>query len=765
MKQTLLLVLILLGSLGIALAHNATLSGTVFSSYNGQPMAGATVSLKGTDSVTTTNAAGYFEFKEIPARDYTLLVERKGYYTIERTVDLKPEQELKLSIYVYPELITLPEATTLVARNTQAASSEVISGADLLTRPRNTAQDMLRLVPGLFIAQHAGGGKAEQIFVRGFDCDHGTDVATFVDGLPVNMPSHGHGQGYADLHFLIPETVNKMEISKGPYKAQYGNFATGAAVQFKTYDSLERNLATVEFSNTPTNRAFSGTRVALMAGIPTGTSKLSSYVAAEYAYAPGYFKNNAQFHRYNLFGKVKAYLSSSTSLTFSASGFGASWNASGQVPDRAVNDGTISRFGSIDPTEGGTTQRQNFNLQLQHFHNNRQLNMQVFVSRYRFKLFSNFTFFARDSMNGDEIEQDDARTVVGFNTTYGIYNHLGKINTKTTVGIGYRTDIIDNALWFAAARKRLAPSQQARVFENSMNGWIKQDFEFTPWFHADVAARFDYFLFDVDDKLPTDTLHQNYSGINYQVLPGYKLNLVFTPVKNLQLFINSGIGYHSNDARGVVRNASTHLLPAAYGNELGAEVNIANRAVISLALWSLENTSELVYIGDEGTTEDNGSSRRYGMDVSTRIQILKWLVFDADFTIARSVFTSKVFGKRLATDYYVPLSPFITSTAGLTLRHKTGIRASLRYRYMHNRPANEDNSIVARGYCVVDAGIGYERSKYALNLTVENLLNTKWNEAQFATESRLRQEEAPVDELHYTPGTPVALKLAFSYFF
>nr|MBP6731469.1 TonB-dependent receptor [Chitinophagales bacterium] len=526
-----------------------------------------------------------------------------------------------------------------------------------------------------------------------------------------------------------------------------------------------RNMATVEFTSTPTNRAFAGTRVAVMANIPTGVSKISSYVAGEYSYAPAYFQQNVQFHRYNLFGKVKAYLSNSTSLSFTTSGFGGTWDASGQVPDRAVNDGTITRFGSIDPTEGGTTQRQNFNLQLQHFHNNRQLNMQVFVSRYRFKLFSNFTFFARDSANGDQIEQTDARTVVGFNATYGVYNHIGKINTKTTIGLGYRTDIIENALWFAMARKRLAPSQQGKVFENGMNGWIKQDFEFTKWFHADIAARFDYFMFDVDDHLPTDSTRQNYSGYNYQVLPSYKLNLVFTPVKNLQLFINSGIGYHSNDARGVVRDLNTHLLPAAYGNEVGAEVNIANRAVISLALWSLENTSELVYIGDEGTTEDNGSSRRYGIDLSTRIQILKWLVFDGDFNIARSVFTEKVFGKRLTTDYLVPLSPFITSTAGLTVRHKTGIRASLRYRYIHNRPANEDNSIVARGYCIVDAGLGFERKKYAINLTVENLLNTKWNEAQFATESRLRNEEAPVDELHYTPGTPISLKLAFSYFF
>lgn len=765
MKKILLFFFLSFIAFTISQAHEATLSGKILSSYSNQPMVGATVTLKGTSYATVTDGNGFFQFTDIPARDYTVVIERKGYYKMERLVDLKPDEELKLNLFVYPELISLPEVTTNSKRPTQAASSEVVSGVDLELRPRNTAQDMLRIVPGLFIAQHAGGGKAEQIFVRGFDCDHGTDVATFVDGIPVNMPSHGHGQGYADLHFLIPETVDKMEINKGPYQAQYGDFATGAAIQFKTYDSLPRSIVTVEATSTPTARAFAGTRVAMAANIPTSTSKISSYVAGEYSYAPMYFEQNSQFHRYNIFGKVKAYLSNSTSLSFTASGFGASWDASGQVPERAVRAGLISRFGSIDPTEGGTTQRQNFNLQLQNFKDNRQLNMNVYVSRYRFKLFSNFTFFERDSVNGDEIEQEDARTVVGFNATYGVYNHIGKINTKITVGVGYRTDIINNSLWYAKARERLAVSQDAKINENSMNAWIKQDFEFTKWFHADIAARFDYFLFDVDDQLATDSTHQNYSGYTYQVLPSYKLNLVFTPIKSLQLFVNSGIGYHSNDARGVVRDKDSHVLPMAFGNEIGAEVNIAKRAVISVALWSLELQNELVYIGDEGTTENNGCSRRFGIDVSTRIQILKWLVFDGDVNIARSVFTQKVFGKREAVDFRIPLSPFITSTAGLTFRHQTGVRGSLRYRYMANRPANEDNSIVAQGYCVVDMAIGYERKKYAINLTVENLLNTKWNEAQFATESRLLGEEEAVDELHYTPGTPIALKLGFSYFF
>lgn len=765
MKKTILAFFLLLMSLLQTFAHNTSVNGVVLSSYNNKPMQGAEVALKGTDYKAYTDIDGKFNFTKIPARDYVVVVAQKGYYQLEYNIDPKADVTLNLKLLVYPELITLPDVSAVVTRNTQAASSEVISSVDMELRPRNSAQDMLRLVPGLFIAQHAGGGKAEQIFVRGFDCDHGTDIATFVDGIPVNMPSHGHGQGYADLHFLIPETVNKMEINKGPYQAQYGDFATGAAVQFKTFDSLPHSQATVELSSTPTNRAFSAARVLLMANIPTGTSKVASYVAGEYTYNPSYFVNNSQFHKYNLFGKVKAYLGHSTSISFSASGFGANWNASGQVPERAVTDGIITRFGSIDPTEGGTTQRQNFNLQLQNFHNNRQLLMNVYVSRYRFKLFSDFTFFARDTVHGDEIEQDDSRTVLGINTTYSIYSKIKNVNTKTTLGLGYRSDVIENALWYAQARTRLHEQQQAKIFENGMNLWVKQDFEFTKWFHADIAARFDYFLFDVDDKIPTDSLHHNYSGYTYQVLPGYKLNLVFTPVRNLQLFVNSGIGYHSNDARGVVRDLTTHILPMAYGNELGAEINIANRAVFSVAFWTLDLQNELVYVGDEGVTEDNGSSRRIGIDFSTRIQILKWLYFDGDFNIARSTFTEKLFGKQLSANYYIPLSPYITSAAGLTVKHKSGIKGSLRYRYMSDRPANEDNSVTAHGYFIMDATLGFERKRYAINLTVENLLNTKWNEAQFDTESRLLNEEAPVDELHFTPGTPVALKLGFSYFF
>ena len=766
MKKTLLFTVVLLALASVSFAHNATVSGKVLSSYNSQPMSEAGVSLKGTAFKTTTDGIGEFSFKEIPARDYVVVIEKKGYYNLEKTIDLQGDQVLTLTLSVYPELISLPEVSTITTvKSTQAASSEVLSGVDLAIRPRNNAQEMLMLVPGLFLAQHAGGGKAEQIFVRGFDCDHGTDIATFVDGMPVNMPSHGHGQGYADLHFLIPETVNKMEINKGPYNVQYGDFATAAAVQFKTYDSLPRSQATVEIGSTPTNRAFSSSRILLMGNIPTGTSKISSYVAGEYNYTLGYFEHDQKFGRYNLFAKVKGYISNSTSISFEAAGYGASWDASGQVPERAVASGQIDRFGSEDPTEGGTTQRQNFVLALRNFHDNRQLDITAYYSRYRFKLNSDFTFYAVDSVNGDEIEQDDERNVIGVNAVYGIYEQIGGIKGKTTFGLGFRSDDIQNALWHVPQRSRLNAEQQAHVFENSMNVWVKQDFEFTKWLHADIGLRYDYFTFDVDDLLPTDASHQNYSGYTFQSLPGYKVNLVFSPVRNFQIYLNNGLGYHSNDARVVVQDRNNHFLPMVLGEELGAQLNVANRAVFNVAFWMMDSKDELVYNGDVGTTEDNGPSRRMGIDFSTRVQILKWLYFDADINPARPFYTDNFLGRRLSADYHIPLAPTFTSAGGFTVRHKSGFTGRVGYRAIANHAANPDNTLVAKGYFLMDLALGYEHKHYAINLTVVNMLNAKWNEAQFETVSRLKGEEAPVDDLNFTPGTPVALKLGFSAFF
>ncbi len=749
----------------LSFAHSGSLTGVVFSSFNKIPIQQAKIRLANTNFETVTDENGRFSFLEIPARNYTLRVEMEGFYTNEKEVDLESDKALELTIYMYPTLINLPDFAISSKKAASAASTSTLGKIDFELRQKNTAQDMLRLVPGLFIAQHAGGGKAEQIFIRGFDCDHGTDVATFVDGIPVNMPSHGHGQGYADLHFLIPETVKNIDVFKGPYFAEFGDFATGAAVQFNTLDSLQSSQATLEFGSVPSKRAISSNRLLLMANIPTGKDGVRSYIANELVYTPGYFESNQQFLRYNLFNKTSIQLSNSSSLALSVSGFGSSWNASGQVPERAVASGQIGRFGSIDNTEGGTTQRINTNIQYNSIGKNRQFESNFFTSNYRFKLFSNFTFFANNPLRGDQIEQSDNRFVSGINTKYKIFYDAHGLEYKTTVGGGFRSDNIENSLWNTEKRARFFEQAHAKITQNNMNIFVKQDVTFNDWLRADVALRGNYMLFDVQDLRPESADHKNYSGFNYQFLPSYKANLIFTPAKNIQFFVNHGTGFHSNDARSSVQEPSNHRLPQVMGSEIGSQINLLNRIILNVALWRLDSENELVYVGDDGTTENKGSSRRTGIDISVRGQLYKWLYADCDLNFSRNILTKKYLGEQLPTDNLVPLAPTLTSTGGLTARSQSGLSGSVRYRFIGDRAANESNTTIAKGYFLTDLAASYKYKNIMVNLTVENLLNVKWNEAQFDTESRLKDEPNNVTELHFTPGTPLALKAGFSWFF
>jgi len=480
--------------------------------------------------------------------------------------------------------VNLTEIAIAADKPVSAASSSYINQSSFANRPKNSAQDLLRLVPGLFIAQHAGGGKAEQIFIRGFDCDHGTDIATFVDGVPVNMPSHGHGQGYADLHFLIPEVVEGMNVFKGTSSPLYGDFATGAAVGFKTYDSLPNNLIQMEMGSVPSTNAITSTRGLALLQVPIKSKNVSSYFAADVINNNGYFKINQDFKRTNIFSKTTVLINDYSKIQFSVTGFGSSWNASGQIPERAVAAGLISRYGSIDPNEGGTTQRNNYNLTYTTKLGSGEFETQAYACTYRFKLFSDFTFFLNDSVNGDMIEQDDNRTIKGLNTKYTIGHKLFNMYDKFTIGATFRSDEIENQLWHAPQRERLTASAHSNIHQRSNAVFVNEVFRFSSHFRAELGARYDYFVFDVEDLLPTDSTHKNYSGFNYQSAISPKLNLIYTANDRLQFFFNTGSGYHSNDARSSVQDKHQHHLPIAVSAEIGTLFHIKN-TVISAAVW------------------------------------------------------------------------------------------------------------------------------------------------------------------------------------
>jgi outer membrane receptor protein involved in Fe transport len=764
MQKKILLLFSLIFSISTIYSQTGKIEGSTIENTSNQTIKDVIISIENSGNFQISDSLGHFSFSGLLAGQYEISFTKFGYKA-QKIISVLNEGETKsLAIQLLFSSILLSGVDITSYKPISAASSQFLTAVDFENRPKNSAQDMLRLVPGLFIAQHAGGGKAEQIFIRGFDCDHGTDIASFVDGIPVNMPSHGHGQGYMDLHFLIPETVKDMTVVKGPYSPQFGNFATGGAVQFNTADTLSNNLFQLDGSVASNVNGIMGTRALAMYQLPKLNNHLSSYAAIDILNNKGYFESPQDFNRMNLFSKTVFQINPQQQVSFTASGFNSSWNASGQIPDRAVKNNLISRMGSLDNTEGGSTSRNNLNFKYASKTLIGEFNAQYFHSRYQFKLFSNFTFFLNDSINGDQIEQNDNRTVQGINSSYTIPFNTGKVNHRFTFGSNLRSDDIDNSLWSSIKRERLNAKAIAKIREVSTGLYFNEAIQFNPQWRLELGARYDYFTFNVEDQIPSDSSRKNYSGYNYQTGFFPKANLVYSPIKNLQLFANVGSGYHSNDARSSVQALNQHQLPKSLGVELGTLARIGNRFVVSMALWRLDLENELVFVGDEGTTENNGASNRMGIDISIRYQINPYFFADADVNISKNTLRNKFLGQQLKADFNIPLAPTFTSTGGLGFKNNF-IEASARYRYLADRAANEANTVIAKGYNVIDLSLVYTLKKCRFGLSIENLLNTKWNEAQFDTESKLRNENTSISELHFTPGTPFTGKLSVGYRF
>jgi len=672
------------------------------------------------------------------------------------------------------------------------ASSKSIREFDLNVRPMQTAQDMLQLAPGLVVTQHAGGGKAEQIFLRGFDADHGTDVAISTDGIPVNMVSHGHGQGYADLHYVIPELVESIDLFKGPYFARHGNFSTAGSIMFRTKDYIDENMVKIEGGE------FNTQKVTGLFQVPGSGEHQSAYFGAQFYNTDGPVESEQNFQRSNLFGKFHTHLNETNKLAFSVNAFSSAWDASGQIPQRAVDSELITRFGTIDDLEGGQTGRQNFNLIYTAIgEDSSQFFIQPYFSRYNFKLFSNFTFFLDDPENGDMIEQTDDRTLLGLNTEYQFKRSIRSMQSTTTFGGGFRSDDIAVSLWHSPNRRRLTRRVDSGIIERNLFLWVQEELVVNPKLRLQLGLRGDYFTFNVEDHL--DALSDasitlpHASGYAQEAMLNPKFNLVYSPLRSTDIFLNFGTGFHSNDARDVVieqtisdlervfsrqglneaeinerlvqlnfdsEHSGIRTLPRALGAEIGTRHQFWNRLSIGIAGWWLELDEELVFVGDAGETEVSGKSRRIGIDIEGRAQIFSWLWIDTDVNLSSGKFVDEP-----SDVNEIPLAPRITSTGGLTAAHPSGFGANLRYRHIGDRPANEDSSVTAEGHTLVNIGLSYAFGPFKYFATVENLFDVDWNEAQFDTESRLVDETEPVSEIHFTPGNPRNIQAGIRYQF
>ena len=748
-RKELTLLILLTVITNIALGQTKSLY--VVDTLNKVPIQSAVVQSEDLKFNQITDENGFVNLTKLHKNTNTIVVHCVGYETKSVLVsDLNSTNQTAI-IYLHQKISSLAEVT--INAGSRIGIFKTISDLDIHLRPINNSQEILRMVPGLFIGQHAGGGKAEQIFLRGFDLDHGTDINISVDGMPVNMVSHAHGQGYADLHFVIPELIDEVNFNKGPYFADKGNFTTAGFVEFKTKDYLENNFAKVEGGQFNTFRGIAGINLLKTTG---DKRNQSLYFAGEGSFTKGYFDNPQNFSRFNGILKYQGKISENNSLTASVTGFTSKWNASGQIPNRAIEQGIVGFFGAIDPNEGGKTSRYNANIELlSNLNNGATIRNQIYYSNYAFELYSNFTFYKEDSINGDQIRQKENRNLGGYKGTYQKEFTIGKFKTETKTGIQIRFDAVNN-IELTRTKDRTINTKEIMLGDvNELNtaAYYSQKISFTDKLDVTGALRFDYFNNRYIDKLANTNLSSN------SIIFCPKLNFDYRLNDKVQLYLYNGRGFHSNDTRVAVRENGKKVLPPAYGSDLGGIFKLGNKFFLQTAIWYLWLDQEFVYVGDEGIVEAGGQTIRFGLDVSIRYEIVKNLYADLDLSLAnpRAIGVSK-------HESYLPLAPRFTSIGGLTYRKQTCWNGSLRYRYMADRPANETNTVVAKGYFVVDGAVNYSTKKWEMGLSIQNVLNTKWKETQFDTESQLQTEITPVSEIHFTPGTPFFARLNFKIF-
>ncbi|QJD96021.1 TonB-dependent receptor [Mucilaginibacter robiniae] len=728
------------------------LIGIVADSSSHLPLAGITVSLLPVNTSTITTDNGKFILKRTAGQ--TLVFSAVGHAKVA----------VPVSAFKNGQTVYLAERNTNLADVTITAGQrnpyKAISETDIKLRGVSNSQEVLRMVPGLFIGQHQGGGKAEQIFLRGFDNDHGTDIRLDVDGMPINMVSQAHGQGYADSHFILPETIQSTTYQKGSYDAAQGDLAVTGSVDFHTADAIAGNMVKVEAGQFDTYRVLG---MVDLLGEKAKANGQSWYAASEYRYSNSYFDNPQHFKRFNFFTKYYGRLSDNNTLSLSASTLYSTWYASGQIPESAVQEGKVGFYGAIDPNEGGVTSRTNVNAQLLTTLGNHDLiKNQLYYSRYKFDLHTNFTFYLVDTVNGDEIRQREARNLYGYNGSYTHESYWGNTRITSEFGLNARLDATTGSeLSHTVNRYTLINLiKLGDIRELNTGAYLNETFQFSPKFTLNAGLRFDQFYYRYDNKFAGDSTLSGagvYTANNNIISP--KINFYYQATDKTQFYLFLGKGFNSNDARVVVAVKGLPTLPAAYNADLGTVFKPVKNLIVNAALWYSYLQQEYVYAGDGGTVAFSGRTRRIGFDLSGRYQPVKSIYLDADLNYAHGRAIDDPKGAN-----YIPLAPVWSSTGGITFQSPSGINGSLRYRWLSDRAANEDYSLKAQGYLVNDLVLNYTKRKYEVGLTINNLFNVRWKETQFETVTRLRNEAA-VDGVAFTPGTKFFAVGHVSYFF
>ncbi|GAB1488870.1 TonB-dependent receptor [Opitutaceae bacterium] len=630
-----------------------------------------------------------------------------------------------------------------------AASEGSVGYVELADRPFLRRGELLEVIPGVVITQHSGGGKANQYFLRGFNLDHGTDFSVSVDGMPVNMRTHAHGQGYADLNFLVPEFVESVGYSKGPFFAAVGDFSGAGAANFRLFSELPNDFVTLEAGEHGYLRT--------VAGVTThrGANATTFGVEAEHYDGPWLLEDD--FRRFN--GLIRhTWTAGMGSFSLTALGYHAEWNATDQIPLRAVESGVLDRFGFVDPSNGGVTDRVSVSFDGTIKAADGETRFNAYAIHYRLNLFSNFTYFLDDPVNGDQFNQRDRRLIAGGELAR---TWSGEGRASTTLGVQMRADVINGlALNRTAQRAVQSVVRSDDVTQASAGLFTSTTLQFSERLRGEFGLRGDLYFFDVESDNPLN------SGEATAGIFSPKASLVYSAGEKTELYFNVGHGFHSNDARGTVIRVDpisggpadrVDPLSRSLGFEAGLRTSFVPGLVTTVSLWQLDLDSELVFVGDAGGTEASEASRRYGIEVANFYRVGSWLTLDADIAFTHARYRDAGPDDRIANSLDTVI------TAGATVDWASGWFAGLRLRYFGDQPLIEDDSVRAPSSLTLNGRLGYATRDWEAAVDVLNLLDRENNDIAYFYGSRLPGEAADgVEDVHFHPAEPLTVRFSLT---
>ena len=625
---------------------------------------------------------------------------------------------------------------------------------DLANRPKLRAGDLVETVPGAIATQHSGGGKANQYFLRGFNLDHGTDFSVNVGNMPVNMPTHGHGQGYADLNFLIPELVQRARYRKGPYFAEVGDFSSAGGVSFDLIPRLARGIAELSLGNFDFQRALWADTFAAGSGDLTG--------AVEYYHYDGPWDRGDDYERFNGFvGYRRGDAERGWSIT--AMGSDGEWLATDQIPRRAVDEGLVDRYGLIDPGPRGRTARYSLSGEVHRGSSRSLTSLSGYAIYYDFDLISNFTYYLDDPDNGDQFEQVDTRWIYGAALTHRWNSHLGPLHTENAVGATLRYDDISNGLYRTTNLVRTSTTRQDDVGQLGGGLWGESWLALNPRVRLNLGLRADYYDADVTAFRPVN------SGSASEWMLNPKATLVWDVAPTIELYLNAGSGFHSNDARGATIRVDpvtgepvqpVDPLVRATGVDIGFRGFTRSGYHTTASLFWLELDSELLFVGDAGTTEASRPSRRFGVEWTNFWQVHRNVGLDLDVTWTDAEFTDDD-----PAGSEIPGAIITTVAAGLTVVDLGNWSGALRLRYFSGGPLIEDGSVTWGPTVLLNGRVGYRLSdSLTLALDAFNLLDREDDDIAYYYASRLPDEPAAgVEDVHFHPMEKPSVRLSLTW--